>query len=384
MRVIVTGSDGFLGRHLCAALERRPDVALLRVNRGTTPAELNAAIAIADAIFHAAGVNRADDPLEFERGNPGFTQKICDIVRRQEVRPLIVYASSVQALRDNPYGRSKLASEEVLRAFASESGSRVVAHRLSNLFGKWARPDYNCVAATFCHHIARDLPIRIDGEGTVIALTHVDDAVTAFLAELNSADAAPGFRIAGELAAHPVSLGELAGLIRSFRAMRETLLLPDLADLFTRRLYSMYLSYLPTDDFACDLHKRSDERGTLAEFIKSPHSGQIFLSRTKPGVTRGNHFHDTKVEKFLVVEGEAVIRFRNLDPLANHDVLEYRVTGDDMRVVDIPPGFAHSIENVGPGELVTLFWAVEVFDPAWPDTFPAAVIRKEEHPSPKP
>ena len=373
MRVLVTGSDGFLGRHLCAALERLPQHELLRVNRRTSSAELAAAVAGADAILHCAGVNRAEDPAEFERGNPGFTLSLCDILRENGRHPLFVYASSIQALRDNPYGRSKEAAEEVLRGFAVGAQARVVVHRLSNLFGKWARPNYNCVAATFCHNIARDQPIRIDNESTMIALTHADDVVAAFLVELGRT-APAGFSVAEDLPAHPICLGELARRIRDFRAQRENLLLPDFSDLFTRRLYSMYLSYLPEDAFAYDLLKKSDARGVLSEFLKSPQAGQIFVSRTKPGVTRGNHFHDTKVEKFFVVEGEALIRFRSLNPLAEGKVLEYRVSGRDMRVLDIPPGYAHSIENVGSGELVTLFWAVEPFDPARPDTLPANVL----------
>jgi UDP-2-acetamido-2,6-beta-L-arabino-hexul-4-ose reductase len=363
--VLVTGAGGFLGRNLCVALAGRDDIALVRFDVEQTAADLSRALDDADVVFHLAGVNRPPNPDEFHAVNAGLTAEICDALIARRRRPKIVLASSIQATLDNPYGRSKRAAEEAVLAYTEASGAPAVVYRLFNLFGKWCRPNYNSVTATFCHNIAHGLPIQISDPATEITLTYVDDVVAAFCGEL--ADAAPGFRLAPPLPSHTTTLGELAELIQSFPAQRHSLLLPDFSSSFVRSLYATYLSYLATDDFAYPLQIKSDMRGSLAEFLKARGAGQLFVSRTKSGVTRGNHFHHTKTEKFLVVEGQAVIRLRAVD--GGGRVIEYRVSGADFRVVDIPPGYAHSIENVGPGEMVTLFWASEVFDPERPDTY---------------
>jgi UDP-2-acetamido-2,6-beta-L-arabino-hexul-4-ose reductase len=239
-----------------------------------------------------------------------------------------------------------------------------VAHRLKNLFGKWCRPNYNSVTATFCYNIAHDLPIDISDPAREMELTYIDDVVSAFQAEL--APGVPGFRYAGQLTSNRVTLGELAETIRAFRRMRSDLQAPDYSQPFIRALYATYLSYLDPADFGYSLASKADQRGSLAEFIKAPAIGQVFVSRTRPGVTRGNHYHHTKVEKFLVLQGEAVIRLRHI---LETEAVEYRVRGEDYRVIDIPPGYTHSIQNVGDGEVVTLFWADEVFDPDRSDTY---------------
>jgi UDP-2-acetamido-2,6-beta-L-arabino-hexul-4-ose reductase len=246
----------------------------------------------------------------------------------------------------------------------------VTIYRLPGVFGKWCRPDYNSVVATFCHNIARGLPIAISDEARVVELVHVDDVVSQFMTHLEGL--AAGVR-RGEV--HPTftaSLGELADRIRGFRAMRKTLEVADAADPFTRRLLGTYTSYIPPADLAYDLEQRTDARGTLAEVLKSPHFGQMFVSRTLPGVTRGNHYHDLKVEKFCVLEGDAVIRFR---PVLGDAVTEHRVSGKDFKVVDIPPGVTHSIENVGATEMIVLFWASETLDPDRTDTHFSEVLR---------
>ena len=281
--------------------------------------------------------------------------------------------------------------------YARETGARAIIYRLTNVFGKWSRPNYNTVVATFCYNIAHDLPITISDPNRVVRLIHIDDVVRAFVSELQKDRGPEGQKGSGPEGRvlwrtvepeYPVTLGRLAELIRSFRAMRQTLLTPDFSDPFVKKLYGMYLTYLDEDDFAYDLTQRCDERGCLAEFMKSPHFGQIFVSRTKPGVTRGNHFHHTKAEKFLVLEGEAVIRFRKIqsdrgqrsEPQRSEvrtaevrgqmpEVIEYRVSGKDFRVLDIPPGYTHNIENVGDTDVITLFWASEIFDPEAPDTY---------------
>jgi UDP-2-acetamido-2,6-beta-L-arabino-hexul-4-ose reductase len=364
VKVLVTGSRGFLGKNLCAVLRRRPPVALVEQDLGDDPRALEAALREADLVFHLAGVNRPQTPDEFATGNAGFTAEVCAALERAGRRAKIVLSSSTQAERDNPYGRSKLAAEEELRRYAERTGAAAVVHRLKNLFGKWGRPNYNAVTATFCHNVARGLPLQISDPANVVDLTYVDDVVEAFVAELGSAGAG-GFRTAPPLPSTRITLGELARTLESFHDHRRSLLLPDYATPFVRALYATYLSYLEDGSQQYQLDVKSDARGSLAEFVKSPHFGQIFVSRTNPGVTRGNHYHHTKTEKFMVVEGEGVIRLRQIEGTG---VLEFRVRGEEYRVVDIPPGYTHSIENVGTGELVTLFWSSEVFDPARTDT----------------
>jgi UDP-2-acetamido-2,6-beta-L-arabino-hexul-4-ose reductase len=365
MRVLVTGSSGFIGRHLMEMLSRREGTEAIGYDQGSSDQELEAALASADAVFHVAGVNRPKDVSEFAEGNTGLTQRLCDRLAALGRRPLFVLSSSTQAELDNPYGQSKLQAEEAVRQYAKTAGAPAVVFRLTNVFGKWSRPNYNSVVSTFCHNIANGLPITVADPGKELDLVYIDDVVSAFLATLDTPPA-PG--TAETRDARPwsrVTLGGLAALIQSFRDSRETLAVPDFSDPFARKLYATYLSYLPSDQFAYPLDIRTDPRGSLAEFVKAGPFGQLFVSRTKPGITRGNHYHHTKTEKFLVVEGEGLIRFRQI---AGEEVVEYRVKGEEYRVVDIPPGYTHSITNVGEGEMVVLFWASEVFNPAQPDT----------------
>jgi len=371
VKVLVTGSAGFVGRNLCVALARTAGVELWQCDVGSPAAALEAGLANADLIFHLAGVNRPQTTDEFQTGNAGLTEEICHKLLALSRKPKLVLSSSVQAEYDNPYGLSKRQAEAALCAYADRSGAPAVVHRLKNLFGKWCRPNYNSVTATFCHNIANGLPIQVSDPRNIVDLTYVDDVVSAFLTELT--DSPPGFRMAEPLPSHQITLGDLAALITSFRDLRQTLLLPDFSHAFVRALYATYLSYLPTNAFAYGLNIKTDNRGSLAEWIKQPGIGQIFISHSKPGVIRGNHFHHTKVEKFLVVQGEAVVRFR---PIQGEEIIEYPVKGEDYKVVDIPPGYTHCIENIGAGDLVTLFWSSEVFDPARPDTIFDPVIKQ--------
>jgi UDP-2-acetamido-2,6-beta-L-arabino-hexul-4-ose reductase len=255
-------------------------------------------------------------------------------------------------------------AEKALQKFASETGACIRIYRLKNLFGKWCRPNYNSVTATFCHNIANDLPISVSDPAREVELSYVDDVVAAFLSEID------GLQTAGEAGAeiptYKIQLGDLAGRIQAFHEMRNTLTLPDFAEWFNRALYATYLSHIPPAARQHNLEIRSDARGSLAEFIKQKHFGQIFVSRTKPGVTRGNHYHHTKTEKFFVVEGDGLIRMRAVE---GGLVEEYSVTGSAYQVIDIPPGFTHSIKNVGKREMVTLFWSSELFNPDRLDTY---------------
>ncbi|HOS45736.1 MAG TPA: NAD-dependent epimerase/dehydratase family protein [Paludibacter sp.] len=404
MKVLVTGAKGFIGKNLCVALKRRVAVELIEFDIDSPPGLLEEGLSRADVIYHLAGVNRPERVEEFTEGNFDLTRQICTTLARLGRRPFLLLSSSMQALLSNPYGISKRRAEDAVFAFGKETGAAVAVFRLPGVFGKWCRPNYNSVVATFCHNIARDLPITVSNRNNEVNLVYVDDVCAAMMEASGilpppykhfvAADAS-GF--SDIMPSFKVTLGELVDTITAFKNSRVSLHVPDFNDPFTYRLYATYLSYLEESNFAYGLDIKRDERGSLAEFLKSPSFGQIFISRTKPGITRGNHFHHTKTEKFLVVEGEAVVRFRRIGKKSNElrvisdklqeasskfevqgsefkvqsseDIIEYRVSGKEFRVVDIPPGYTHSIENVGPGELVTLFWANQIFDPEQPDTW---------------
>ena len=375
--ILITGGRGFLGRNLAARLHAVSEWEPLVFDLDDHPAKLPALLARADVIYHLAGVNRPRDVREYESGNTGFTLQLCNLLRQAGRRPRVVFSSSVQAALDNPYGVSKLRAETALLEFAADAGAAVRIYRLKNLFGKWCRPNYNSVTATFCYNVANGLPLRIEEPEHRLELTYVDDVVDAFLLELPpDAPRESGLVSATAIPSVSVTVGELAERIRSFHAMRLRQQLPDFCDEFNRRLYATYLSHVPAAAREIALPAKRDTRGALVEFIKSPSGGQIFVSRTAPGVTRGNHYHHTKTEKFLVVEGEGLLRMRQVD---GDEVVEYRLHGGNFQVVDIPPGFTHSIQNLGRSEMVTLFWASEVFDPQRPDTYACPVDQMEEH-----
>ena len=370
MKILVTGAQGFIGKNLLAHLTRQADHQVIAISRANRWQEVTEGLTEADFIYHLAGVNRPQQIEEFQQGNVEFTQRICDYLLGLQRATPIVFASSTQAELDNPYGISKRGAEEALRQYADQSGARVALYRLPNVFGKWCRPNYNSVVATFCHHTARDRPITISDPKRELTLAYVDDVVAQFQDELRYCEAG-GLHWPQVQTTQQTTLGELAELIQSFRQLRTQLVTPDFGNTFTHKLYATYLSYLPNDGFVYALDQKCDQRGCLAEFIKSPAFGQIFVSRTAPGITRGNHYHHTKTEKFLILEGNAIIRFRHLH---NNDVIEYHVKGEEFRVVDIPPGYTHSIENIGTNELITLFWASEIFTPNQPDTYALPVL----------
>ena len=375
MKTAVTGAKGFIGKNLVVALRRGGDE-VVEIGSDSAADTWRAGVAGAAVIFHLAGTNRPEHEEAFVSGNVGSLATLFTALDDRAAaapstpRPLIVLASSTQASNDSPYGRSKHAAEQALVAYAARTSTPAVIYRLPGVFGKWCRPNYNSVVATFCHNIARDLPIAVSDPARAIEVVHVDDVVGRFVAHLE--DRPAGVTHAGVSPRFTVTLGELADRIRGFRAMRDTLEVADATDPFTRRLLGTYTSYIPAAGLAYALEQRIDPRGTLAELLKSPHFGQMFVSRTRPGITRGNHYHDLKVEKFCVLEGDAVIRFR---PVLGDEVTEHRVAGTDFKVVDIPPGMTHSIENVGATEMIVLFWASEIFDRDRADTHASEVLR---------
>lgn len=362
--VLVTGAHGFLGKNLCLKLGEMPGVSVQHFGSEDSDDDLRMKVGKADFIFHLAGVNRSPNDVDFFAVNEGLTNRIVVLMEDAGHCVPIVYASSVHAGSDSPYGRSKKAAEDRLTAFGKRTGTNVYVYRLGNLFGKWSRPNYNSVIATFCHRVSHGQDIEISDSAIEVTFVYVDSVVQSFCTLLVDKPEPDGDPIHID-ESYTVSLGELASLIRSFKDSRRTNIMPDFSKPFVKYLYSTYLSYLDVGDFAYPVDMKTDNRGHLFELMKSNALGQIFISTTKPGITRGNHYHHTKVEKFCVVKGRAMIRFRSV---FCDEVIEYSVSGDNVRVVDIPPGFTHSIENTGNDELVTVFWACEPFDIENPDT----------------
>lgn len=376
MNILITGAKGFIGRNLIAQLnnikegkakeERIPaDVKLYEYDMDTEPELLDEYCQKADFVFHLAGVNRPKEQSEFMEGNFGFTSNLLDTLKKHKNTCPIMLASSIQAELDNPYGISKKAGEELLFCYAEETGAKVYVYRFPNVFGKWCRPNYNSAIATFCYNIAHDLPIQVNDRKVMMRLVYIDDVVDELISALAGKPKMEGkyCKVAVE---HRITLGEIVDLIDSFRESRKNLLVPDMDDAFSRKLYATYLSYLPENGFSYPLKMNVDQRGSFTEFLKSPDRGQVSVNISKPGITKGNHWHHTKNEKFLVVKGDGVIRFRKID---EDKVYEYYVTGEQLEVVDIPVGYTHNIENLGDGDMVTIMWANEPFDPDKPDTY---------------
>jgi len=366
VKVLVTGSAGFIGRNLIERLKTGacPEVTeILEFDRDTDPGLLAAYARECDFVFHLAGVNRPQNPAEFTEGNVALTVMLLDALRASTPRPVVV-TSSAQALRNNPYGVSKRGAEEAVAAYASETGAHAYVYRLPNVFGKWSRPNYNTVVATFCHNIARDLPVEVSDPSAPITLVYIDDVVDEFLRAL----VGHATEIQGEYVVpvtYDTTVGELAERIRGFQHSRENLAVPRSDDPLEKKLYATYLSFLEPRDFAYPLTMHRDQRGSFTEIIRTAERGQFSVNVIKPGITKGNHWHDTKNEKFVVVSGEGVIRFRKV---GETEVQEYFVSGERMEVVDIPPGYTHNIENLGEADMITFMWANEAFDPERPDT----------------
>ena len=372
MEVLVTGAGGFIGQNLMAAIGRLPELKTHALGRTHTSKELEEVLSSVDFVFHLAGVNRPDDDDEFRTVNAELTERICQLLKRRGELVPVVLASSIQAAMDNPYGISKRQAEDSVTAYSKASGARAAIYRLKNVFGKWCRPKYNSVVATFCNHVARDLQVTVSDPDNRLELLYIDDVVAQLLSELERPQD-------GDLThpdvkpVHEVTLVKLLELIRGFRQTRQQTDTPDLRESFKQKLYATYLSHVPEEDLVYELEKKADARGVLAEFARGECFGQFFVSRTAPGVTRGNHYHDTKTEKFLLLAGEAVVRMRRI---GSQEVAQYRVKGEELRVVDIPPGLTHSIENVGTEDLITLFWASEEFDQNRPDTYAMNVLEE--------
>ncbi|NMB98533.1 MAG: capsular polysaccharide biosynthesis protein CapF [Clostridiaceae bacterium] len=365
MKILVTGAKGFIGKNLIAELKNRNYTDIFEYDVETNPDLLDKYCKEADFVFHLAGVNRPKDESEFMEGNFGFTSTLLEKLKKYGNICPVMISSSIQAKLDNPYGRSKKAGEDLLLDYSKETGAKVLIYRFPNVFGKWCRPNYNSAIATFCHNIAHGLPITVNDPKVVMNLVYIDDVVNELINALEGKENRVG-DFCEVPVVYTVALGKIVDLIYSFKKSREERSIPDMSDEFTKKLYSMYLSYLPEDQFSYELKMNVDNRGSFTEFIRTQDRGQVSVNISKPGITKGNHWHHTKNEKFLVVSGRGVIRFRKVD---SDEVIEYFVSGDKLEVVDIPTGYTHNIENLGDTDMVTIMWANESFDPEKPDTY---------------
>lgn len=365
MKILVTGSKGFIGKNLIAELKNRKYDDILEFDRDTNPNLLDDCCKEADFVFHLAGINRPKQQSEFMEGNFSFTSDLLNYLKKYKNTCPIMISSSIQVELDNPYGESKKAGEDLLFEYSEATGAKVLVYRFPNVFGKWCKPNYNSAVATFCNNVAYDLPVQVNDPSVVMNLVYIDDVVNELINALEEKE-----NKAGEFcevpAVHTITLGEIVELIYSFKKSREDRSVPNMADEFTKKLYSTYLSYLPEDKFSYELKMNVDQRGSFTEFIKTPDRGQVSVNISKPGITKGNHWHHTKNEKFLVVSGKGVIRFRKID---SEEIIDYFVSGEKMEVVDIPTGYSHNIENLGDRDMVTIMWANEAFDPEKPDTY---------------
>lgn len=372
MKILVTGAKGFVGKNLCLTLLNfskmpnppvKEEVVVFQYDLDSTPADLDRYVLECDFVFHLAGVNRPKDPSEFVTGNAVFTEDLLEKLAPRKVPVLL--ASSTQAALDNDYGRSKKAAEDAVFAYGKQAGAPVYVYRFANVFGKWCRPNYNSAVATWCHNIAHDLPIMVRDPAATVTLVYIDDLISCIIRHLS--DSAPSSSILSVTPSYTKTLGAITELICSFHKEPETLQVPDQADDFAKKLYATYLSYLPDDRFSYPLTMHCDSRGSFTEMLHTAERGQVSVNVSKPGITKGQHWHHTKHEKFCVVSGKGLIQFRKM--AGDGKILNYHVSGKKLEVVRIPPGYTHNIINEGPDNLVTLMWANEVFDPKKPDTF---------------
>lgn len=382
--ILITGAKGFVGKNLVENLKNirdgkdrvhklPSDLEIFEYDIDNTKVELEEFCKKADFVFNLAGVNRPKDNSEFMKGNFGFGEKLLNLLKKYKNNCPVMLSSSVQATLEgryagSEYGKSKLAGEELFKNYGKETGARVLIYRFPNLFGKWCRPNYNSAVATFCNNIANNLPIQVNDRKTELDLVYIDDLVEELLRAVNGNENKneKGYCYVPEV--HHVTLGEIVDLLYEFKESRKNLFIPDMTDgSFSKKLYSTYLSYLDPKDFSYSLKINEDNRGSFTEIVKSLDRGQVSINISKPGITKGQHWHNTKNEKFLVVAGEGIIQLRKI---GKDEIVEYKVNGKEMTVVDMIPGYTHNIINTSETEnLVTVMWCNECFNPEKPDTY---------------
>lgn len=364
MKILITGANGFVSKNLIARLGERKDIEVLPFTRDLAEEQLSEQIREADFIFHLAGVNRPTDPVEFVTGNTELTQILCNLVAQTGRKIPVVYTSSIQAERDNPYGSSKRAAEVALTALAEKMGGGVHIFRLPNVFGKWCRPNYNSAVATFCHNICRDLPIQVNDPNALLTLVYIDDVVDRFLQLLDGQDDSELFpKVSPE---YTTTVGELAEQIHAFKNSRDNLITERVGTGLVRALYATYVSYLPPETFSYTVPQYGDARGVFVEMLKTPDCGQFSYFTAHPGITRGGHYHHTKTEKFLVIKGEARFGFRHI---VTDEYYALETSGSKPEIVETVPGWTHDITNIGQEEMIVMLWANEIFDREHPDTY---------------
>ncbi len=394
MKILVTGAKGFVGKNFCAQLNNIKDGKarnypvkideVFEYDIDSTPEDLDRYCREADFVFNLAGVNRPENPEDFKKGNFGFASILLDTLKKHGNTCPVMLSSSIQATligryAGHPYGESKRAGEELFFDYAKETGAKVLVYRFPNLFGKWCRPNYNSAVATFCNNIANDLPIQVNDSSVELELLYIDDLVEEMIAALSGDEHHCEFdgvdtvltdtgRYCAVPISHKVTLGEIVDMLNCFKEMPRTLGVPDLTSGgFEKKLYSTYLSYLPKEKMAYDLKMNVDDRGSFTEIIRTANAGQMSVNISKPGITKGQHWHHTKNEKFVVVKGHGLIQLRKE---GTDEVLNFEVSGDKIQVVEMIPGYTHNIINLSDTEdLVTLMWCNEPFDPNHPDTY---------------
>lgn len=377
MKILITGAKGFVGKNLVSELKNIRDgkdksfavankLEICEFDIDTEKALLDEYCSDCDFVFNLAGVNRPKNEEDFMNGNFGFASDLLNTLKKYNNTCPVMLSSSIQAELPNPYGISKKAGEDLFFEYGRETGAKILVYRFPNVFGKWCRPNYNSAVATFCNNIANDLPITVNDRSHKMTLVYIDDVVTELINALAGNETRDGefCRVPTE---HNTTLGEIVDLLYSFKESRETRAVPDMTDgSFSKKLYSTYLSYLPTDKFSYPLKMNVDNRGSFTEILRTANNGQFSVNISKPGITKGQHWHHTKNEKFLVVSGTGVIRFRKI---GEDKIYEYFVSGENLEVVDIPTGYTHNIENLGSTDMVTFMWCNECFNPDKPDTF---------------
>lgn len=363
MKILVTGSNGFIAKNLIQFLSEKPEIEILKAHRGTTDQEFEQSVLAADWIIHLAGVNRPLNESEFAEGNTTLTEKIAQILQQVNKKTPVILSSSIQVERDNPYGKSKLGGEQALVALNQAQGNPVYICRLANVFGKWSRPNYNSAVATFCYNVANDLPLQIHDENAVIRLVYVDHVVETFWNILNGQQVEQIFQVEPE---YQITVGDLAKVLNGFKASRDTLITDRVGTGLTRALYSTYLSFFKPEQFDYSVPKYGDARGVFVEMLKTPDAGQFSYFTAHPGITRGGHYHHTKTEKFLVIKGKALFKFKHV---VTGEFYELETQGDEPRIVETVPGWTHDITNIGDDEMIVMLWANEIFDRNKPDTY---------------
>ncbi len=377
MNILVTGAKGFVGKNLCSTLKNIRDgkdkTRSIKVDSIyefdiDTPIEmLDDFCKNADFVFHLAGVNRPKEEKEFMEGNFGFTSVLLDTLKKYQIKAPILVSSSIQAALDNPYGLSKKAGEDLIFSYGKETGAKTLVYRFPNVFGKWCRPNYNSAVATFCYNISHDLPITVNDRNHMMTLVYVDDVVDELIraADGNETRSDNYCKVPIE---HQITLGEIVDLLYSFKESRENKFVPDMTEnSFSKNLYSTYLSYLEPENFAYKLKMNCDDRGSFTEILRTQNAGQFSVNISKPGITKGQHWHHTKNEKFVVVKGKGLIQLRQI---GSDEIHNFEVDGNELTVIDMIPGYTHNIINLSDTEdLVTFMWCNECFNPEKPDTF---------------